>query len=99
MEQTEAVTTSTIFLAAQQGNSVAQSIVNRAGEQLGIGFAMLVSLFEPEKIIVGGGLSKVGDLIFEPIRRAMMAHCYLIARGYITVEVVPAQLGDDAGVI
>jgi hypothetical protein len=29
----------------------------------------------------------------------MMAHCYLIARGYITVEVVPAQLGDDAGVI
>ncbi len=99
MERAEELTTPTIFSAAKHGNPVAQSIVNRAGEQLGIGFATLVSLFEPEKIIVGGGMSEVGDLIFEPIRRAMMAHCYLIARGYITVEVVPAQLGDDAGVI
>lgn len=97
--QSEALTTSAVFSAAKQGDLVAQRIVNCAGERLGIGFAALVSLFEPEKIIVGGGMSEVGDLILEPIRRAMLAHCYLVAKGYVTVEVVAAQLGDDAGVI
>ena len=99
MGQAERLTTSAVFSAAQQGDPVAQAIVNCAGERLGIGFAALVSLFAPEKIIVGGGMSEVGDLLLEPIRRAMMAHCYLLARGYVTVEVVTAQLGDDAGVI
>ena len=95
----EDITTSTVFSAAARGDPIAQSIVEHAGELLGIGFANLVSLFEPEKIIVGGGMADVGELILKPIQRTMSSRCYLIARGYISVEIVRAKLGDDAGVI
>ena len=83
----------------EESDPVAQSIVKRAGELLGRGFATLVSLFEPEKIIVGGGMAEVGDLILKPIEQTMANCCYLIARGYISVEIVRAKLGDDAGII
>lgn len=56
------ITTATVFAAAEQGDPVASEIVRRAGEMLGFGFATLVSLLEPEKIIVGGGMADVGEL-------------------------------------
>jgi len=97
--QTENVTTPVVVSAAQKGDPIARSIIEYAGELLGIGFADMVCLFEPEKIIVGGGMAAVGDLILNPIRQTMAERCYLIANGYISVEIVPAELGDDAGVI
>ena len=93
------VTSAMVFTAAARGDLVAQGIVQRAGELLGYGLATMVSLFEPEKIIVGGGMADVGELIFAPMRQAMAARCYLIARGYVTVPLVHAELGDTAGVI
>lgn len=93
------VTTATVFAAAAQGDPVASGIVARAGELLGYGLATVVSLFEPQRVIVGGGMADVGELIFAPIRRAMAERCYLVSRGYVTMELVPAKLGDDAGVI
>ncbi len=95
----DCITAATVFCAAERGDPVAQSIVNRAGELIGFGLATLVSLCEPEKIIVGGGMADVGDLILKPMQQAMARRCYLIARGYIAVEFVRAQLGDHAGVI
>lgn len=95
----DCITTATVFCAAERGDPVAQSIVNHAGELIGFGLATLVSLCEPEKIIVGGGMADVGDLLLKPMQQAMARRCYLIARGYITVEFVRAQLGDNAGVI
>lgn len=97
--QVDHVTTATVFCAAERGDPVAQSIVNRAGELIGFGLATLVSLCEPEKIVVGGGMADVGDLLLKPIQQAMTRRCYLIARGYITVDFVRAHLGDHAGVI
>jgi glucokinase len=97
--QAQNVTTATVFTAAVQGDPVASGIVRRAGELLGFGLATVVSLFEPEKIIVGGGMADVGGLILEPIQHAMAERCYLIYRGYVTVDLVPAELGDNAGVI
>lgn len=95
----DCITTATVFCAAERGDPIAQSIVNRAGELIGFGLATLVSLCEPEKIIVGGGMAAIGDLLLKPMQQAMARRCYLIARGYITVEFVRAQLGDNAGVI
>ncbi|MFN8488281.1 MAG: ROK family protein [Caldilineaceae bacterium] len=95
----DCITTATVFCAAERGDPLAQSIVNRAGELIGFGLATLVSLCEPEKIIIGGGMAEVGDLLLKPMQQAMARRCYLIARGYITVEFVRAQLGDNAGVI
>jgi glucokinase len=97
--QAQNVTTASVFAAAAQGDPVASRIVQRAGQRLGSGFATLVSLFEPEKIVVGGGMIDLGELFLAPIRRSMSERCYLIARGYVNVELVPALLGDRAGVI
>ena len=44
-------------------------------------------------------MADVGELLFAPMRRAMAERCYLISRGYVTIDLVPAELGDDAGVI
>lgn len=93
------VTTAMVFAAAACADPVAQAIVDHAGVLLGTGMATLVSLFEPERLVVGGGMADVGELILAPIRRTLRQRCYLINRGYITLDLTPAALGDTAGVI
>lgn len=95
----EAVTTAMVFSAAAQGDPVAQLIVDHAGELLGAGLATLVSLLEPEMLIVGGGMADVGELILGPMRRTLAARCYLIRLGYAPLALTLAELGDSAGVI
>jgi glucokinase len=95
----ESITAETVVAAAQQGDGVALEILGQAGRFLGIGCANLASILEPERIVVGGGLAEVGELLLAPIREAMEKWCYLIAQGYIHVELVPAELGDDAGIV
>jgi glucokinase len=97
--QANNVTTAIVFAAAARGDPVACSLVERAGELLGIGLANLVSLFEPEMLIIGGGMADVGELILEPMRRTMKSHCYLLAMGYTSIGLSLAHLGDDAGMI
>jgi glucokinase len=93
------VTTSTVFAAAADGDPVARAIIEHAGELLGTGLATLVSLFEPEKIIIGGGMADRGEPLLEPMRRTMASRCYLISMGYVSVDLVLAHLGDTAGMI
>jgi glucokinase len=97
--QAHNVTTAIVFAAAACGDPVACSLVERAGELLGIGLANLVSLFEPEMLIIGGGMADVGELILEPMRRTMKSHCYLLAMGYTSIGLSLAHLGDNAGMI
>lgn len=93
------VTTSIVFAAAARGDAAAGAIVEGAGKVLGIGLANLVSLFEPEMLIIGGGMADVGELILDPMRRAMTSHCYLLSMGYISLALSMAQLGDNAGMV
>ncbi len=86
-----------LFAAAQQGDKVALKIVDKTAYSLGIGIASLVNIFNPELIVIGGGVSRAGDILFEPVRR-YAAENWLVAPGAI-VQIVPAQLGNDAGVI
>jgi glucokinase len=64
---------------------------------LGIGMANVVSLLDPEKIVIGGGVSKAGPAVFETVREVIDRRCFkTLAEG---VEVVPAELGTDAGMV
>jgi predicted NBD/HSP70 family sugar kinase len=58
--------------AAQQGDHLAQQIITEAGLYLGIAIASLVNIFNPGMIVIGGGLSQIGDLLLEPIRKTVM---------------------------
>jgi glucokinase len=56
-----------------------------------------VNLFEPERVVLGGGVSRSGELLFAPVRESVRAHA--IAPAGRAVEIVPAALGEQAGVV
>ncbi len=83
--------------AAKAGDPVAQRIFTIMGEYIGIGLASVVNLLNPEKIIVGGGVADAGDILLKPMTEALKKRAMKIAGS--AVEIVPAQLGNTAGVI
>ena len=84
--------------AAVAGDPLALAAFASVGEWLGIGLANLVAAFDPETVVVGGGLSAAGDLLLEPAREAMRGS--LVGAPHRTVPpVVRAALGPEAGAI
>lgn len=93
----EAITPAVICQAAKEGDVVAKRIFSTMGEYLGIGLSGVVNLLNPEKIVVGGGVADAGDLLLEPLRKTLKERAMPIQGA--AVEVVPAQLGNTAGII
>ena len=83
--------------AAEAGDAVAKQIFEIMGKRIGMGLTSVVNLLNPEKIIVGGGVAECGDLLLEPIRRTIKERAMVVAGE--AVKVVPAMLGNSAGVI
>jgi glucokinase len=82
---------------ASQGHPVARAAMNRAGRALGIAIASATHLCDLQVVAVGGGLSQAGPLLFGPLEESLRAHLGLdYARD---VRVVPAALGQNAGLI
>ena len=84
--------------AAAQGDKVARKLLSQAGRYIGIGIANLMHLFNPQRFVLGGGVSQTGELLFKPIRRTVRRWA-LIPQYYEGVDIVPAALGDDAGLL
>jgi len=68
----ESLTAMDISNAAARGDLVAQEILAEAGNQLGIALTSLVNLFNPNIVVVGGGVAQTGDLFLEPIRKVVL---------------------------
>src|SRR5574344_641572 len=83
--------------AAEAGDPVAKRIFEIIGEYIGIGLTSVINLLNPEKVIIGGGVADAGDLLLEPIRKTVKKRVMVVAGD--AVEIVPAQLGNSAGVI
>jgi glucokinase len=93
----ENITAETVAMAARRGDQLAADIVTKAANYLGIGLANLVNIFNPELIIIGGGLSKMGDMLLKPARKVVKERAFqLPAR---TAHIVRARLGSNAGII
>ncbi|MDY7075581.1 MAG: ROK family protein [Chloroflexota bacterium] len=91
------ITAKLVAQAANQGDAEARQILTEAMNYLGIGMANLVNLFNPQLIVIGGGLTNIEETLFEPVRRAVSRHAFPIpARA---VRIVRAELGDKAGVL
>jgi glucokinase len=89
------VTAEVVEKAARNGDSVAKDVMNTAGTNLGVGVVNLIHIFNPELIIIGGGVSKAGDLIFEPVRRVIAQR---VMRD-ISVRITTPALGDNPGLL
>ncbi len=86
-----------VFLAAQQGDELAQKLISRLGYYLGVGLVNLVNIFNPELILVGGGVAKIGDLLLQPAINLVKERAFRAPT--TAVEIKPALLGDDSGVL
>ena len=86
-----------VVVAAREGDPDALSLLERLGRNLGVGIAGVVNTFEPEHVVIGGGLSAAGDLFLETARREATARALpaLIARTSIGL----ARGGPAAGVV
>lgn len=91
------ITPELIARAAEAGDQIAMEIYERAGFYLGIAAANICVAIGPRRIIIGGGVAQVGDLLLEPIRRTLRERVTVMP--IEQVEVVQSQLGDNAGVI
>ncbi len=83
--------------AAEAGDGVALEAVDRAAHYLGIGVLNLIHIFDPEIVILGGGVSKLGPLLFDPVRACVLGQA--MAPVQRETPIVPAALGDDVGLL
>jgi glucokinase len=89
----ERLTAKTVAQAAGEGNEVARAVLNHATEVLGWAIAQVVTLLAPEVIVVGGGVSLIGEqLFFSPLRDHVRRYVFPPLAG--SYRVVPAELGE-----
>lgn len=85
-----------VTVAAQEGDETAIEVFDLVGSRLGVALASFANIFEPEVIVIGGGVIAAGDLLLDPARRELEARAL---RPMNRTPVVPAELGEDAGMI
>jgi glucokinase len=81
--------------AAKLGDEAALELLYETAIYLGVGITNILHLFNPEIVVIGGGVSQVGDLIFEPLRAEVNRRAMPAFRE--NVPIVPTDLGDDVG--
>jgi glucokinase len=83
--------------AARSGDPMALEIFHRAGQLLGLGLANMVSLFDPEIVIIGGGMAAAADLYLDSLRDAMLRRAQPLAAK--EVKLLVSKLGDRANLL
>jgi glucokinase len=85
-----------VVAAARRGDSLARQILSDAAVYVGLGITTAIHLLNPEIVIIGGGLSRSGRLLFDPIRQTVKERAQEYIAGF--VRIVPAKLGKDVGI-
>lgn len=83
--------------AARGGDPIARQLWQETGEMIGAALADVIWLLNPDAIVIGGGVARAGELIFEPIRRCIAARTS--AMFHERLAIMPASLGHEAGLI
>lgn len=84
-----------VIVSARAGEPKAQRAIEITAQYLGMGIANLVSLLNPQMIVLGGGLMQAGDLFLETIKRVVAERAQPIAAKQVRIELT--ALGEDAG--
>ena len=93
----ESITARDVAAAAGSGDGLAKEVVHQVAVYLGIGLTNIVNIFNPDMIVIGGGVAKMGELLLEPARQVVAERAFKLPAS--AVKIVPARLGDDAGVL
>lgn len=93
----ETVTAEMVVDAAKRGDPLAVDLFETAVEYIGIGIAALINLFDPQAVVVGGGISRAGDVLFDRLRETVQKRIML--RNTRRVRIVPVKHGSNAAVM
>ncbi|MBI4180407.1 MAG: ROK family protein, partial [Chloroflexi bacterium] len=93
----EQVTAQVIHTAAKGGDALAQELIAQTGYYLGVGLANLINIFNPELIVIGGGLANIGDRLLQPAFK--VAGERALHEPYQKLRFAYAELGQDSGVL
>jgi glucokinase len=81
---------------ALAGDRKAQELINISAHYLGVGISNLVNILNPEVVVIGGGMSMLGNLLIEPVRKFVKENALVIPAG--NVKIVKAKFGKEAGI-
>lgn len=97
LKKTTGLDALSLELAARQGDKKAQEAIAKMAHYLAIGVANLVNIFNPEMVIIGGGLSNMRELLITPVKKEFKK--YALTLSAKSVKIVKAKLGAKAGVL
>lgn len=91
------VTSEMVYRSARSGDAVALRVMKDMGRLLGIGIASLINIFNPQMIVLGGGVKDAWDLFIGATHEEIMRRAFQVPAE--RTRIVPSLLGDDAGMI
>lgn len=91
------ITAADVARAAKQGDRFAHKIIEAAAFFLGTGLANIINIFNPEAIVIGGGVSKMGELLIGPARKVARQRAFTLPAR--TARIVRARLQSNSGII
>jgi glucokinase len=94
---TDEITPLSLEKAAKNGDRIAIKLWEEIGFEIGVMLSNIAWLLNPDRFVIGGGVAKAGPLVFEPIKRTIRERTAPVYHEHL--EVVPADLGNDAGII
>ncbi len=86
-----------VFAAASAGDARATRLIERMTDRLGALIAAAVQLFDPDVVVVGGGVANAGEALMDPLRAAVKR--YALESHHRGLRIAPAELGERAGVV
>ena len=91
------LTAATVYDAAKKGDSIALEVVRETARFLGTGLANLLNVFNPDVVVIAGGVTQAGAPLFEPLRREVRRRAFRPA--VEACRIVPGSLQGTAGVV
>ncbi|OAA30834.1 glucokinase [Kosmotoga arenicorallina S304] len=92
----EEITAKAVFDSAKSGDELAELVVERATRALAVGIAGFVHIFNPNVVIIGGGVSRAGNYLLEKIEKKIKS--YVMESFWDTFEIALSELVEDAGI-
>jgi glucokinase len=82
---------------AREGDTIAREVWDESVKYLGIGVAAVITILAPERVVLGGGVTKAGDFLFDPLRAEVRGRVKLVP--VELVPILPAALEGDVGIL
>jgi glucokinase len=97
LEAGHEITGALVTELAHDGDAAARDVISLIGSRLGVGIANAVNIFNPEVVVIGGGVIAAGDMLLEPARQVVARRALSPSKD--VVRIVPARFGTESGML